>query len=163
MLDGRAFGAVIQRLVDPCGVEREAFPNAAVVDGDAGVLADEVRPLLGHLDVLEDRVQDALAGRMRLAAGCVGERVAEVLRDVLQRPDIQVRCCVLDDLLEIRGDHAALAAAVRPARRPNTVHSSRELPIILFRPCVPPAISPQAKRPGTVVSPCSSMTRPPFW
>ena len=31
-----------------------------------------------------------------------------------------------------------------PARRPKTTHSSSELPIMRFRPCVPPAISPQA-------------------
>ena len=42
MLDGRARGAVAQRLVDPRRVEREALADAAVVDGDAGVLADEV-------------------------------------------------------------------------------------------------------------------------
>ena len=35
----------------------------------------------------------------------------------------------------------------RPARRPKTQHSRSELPIIRLRPCVPPAISPQAKRP----------------
>ena len=163
MLDGGALGAVVQRLVDPRRVEREALADAAVVDGDAGVLADEVHALLGHLDVLEDRVEHALAGRVRLAAGRVGERVAEILRDVLQRPHVEVRRRVLDDLLEIGRDHAALAAAARPARRPKTQHSSSELPIIRFRPCVPPAISPQAKRPGTVVSPSSSMTRPPFW
>ena len=163
VLDGRALGAVAQRLVDPRGVEREALADAAVVDGDAGVLADEVDALLCDLDVLEDRVEHALAGRMRLATGGVGERVAEVLRDVLQRPHVEVGRRVLDHLLEVGGDHAALSAAARPARRPKTQHSSRELPIIRFRPCVPPAISPQAKRPGTVVSPCSSMTRPPFW
>src|SRR4029453_18185190 len=63
----------------------------------------------------------------------------------------------------VEPDHAALSAAAVPARRPKTVHSSRLLPIIRLRPWVPPAISPQAKRPGSVVSPCSSITRPPFW
>ena len=74
------------------------------------------------------------------------ERVAQVLRDVLQRPDVEVRRGVLDGLPEIDRDgaHAALSAAAWPARRPKTVHSSKELPIIRLRPWVPPAISPQA-------------------
>ena len=42
-------------------------------------------------------------------------------------------------------------AAAFPARRPKTQHSSNELPIIRLRPCVPPAISPQAYRPSKVV------------
>ena len=131
-----------------------------------GVLADEVLLLLGHLDVPEDRLEDALARDGRLGARRLGERVAQVLRDVLERPDVQVRGGVLDDLLQIGGDgHQPLAfsAAALPARRPKTQHSSRELPIIRLRPCVPPAISPQAKRPSSVVSPCSSITSPPFW
>ena len=47
----------------------------------------------------------------------------------------------------------AASAAARPARRPNTAQSSRELPIILLRPCTPPVISPAAYRPSTVVCP----------
>ena len=95
----------------------------------------------------EDRLEHALPGNRRLRLGGVGERVAEVLRDVLQRPDVEVRRGVLDDLLEIGGDRhhaAAFAAAAAPARRPKTQHSRSELPIIRLRPCVPPAISPQA-------------------
>ena len=80
-------------------------------------------------------------------AARVVERVAQVLRDVLQRPDVEVRGGVLDGVLEIGGDRAhalAFSAAARPARRPKTTHSSSELPIMRLRPCVPPAISPQA-------------------
>ena len=49
--------------------------------------------------------------------GGLGERVAEILRDVLQRPDVEVRGGVLDDLLEIGGDGhhaAAFSAAAAP-------------------------------------------------
>ena len=111
-------------------------------------------------------LQDALPGDRRLAAGGVRERVAEVLRDVLQRPDVEVRGGVLDGAIEIDVDccaHFALSAAALPARRPKTQHSSSELPIIRLRPCVPPAISPQANSPSSVVSPSVSMTSPPFW
>src|SRR5205823_12913787 len=116
--------------------------------------------------VLDDRVQDPLTGNRGFAPLRLDERVAQVLRDVLQRPDVEIRRGVLDGVLEIRRDRAhrhAFSAAAAPARRPKTVHSSSELPIIRFRPCAPPAISPQAKTPSSVVSPCSSMTRPPFW
>ena len=89
------------------------------------------------------------------------------LRDVLQGPHVEVRGRILDGVLQVGGDvdaHAlAFSAAARPARRPNTQHSRRELPIIRLRPCVPPAISPQANRPSMVVSERSSITRPPFW
>ena len=60
-------------------------------------------------------------------------------------------------------------AAARPARRPNTVQSSSELPIIRFRPCTPPVISPAAYRPAigrplrrTAASPSTS-TPPWVW
>src|SRR4029078_4648694 len=95
------------------------------------------------------------------------QRVTEILRDVLQRPDVEMRRGVLDGVLQL-GDgvdaHSlALFAAALPARRPKTTHSSSELPIMRFRPCVPPAISPQAKTPSSVVSASASITRPPFW
>ena len=98
-----------------------------------------------------------------------GQSVAEILRDVLQSPDVKVRSGVLDCMLQLgsRVDahaHAlAFSAAALPALRPKTTHSSNELPIMRFRPCVPPAISPQANTPSSVVSPSSSITSPPFW
>src|ERR1044072_4598372 len=165
VLQRRALGAGLQRLVDPRRVEREVLADAARVDRDARVLADEVVLVVGDLDVADDRVEHAPARNRRLPLLRVEQRVAQVLRDVLQRPDVEVGRGVLDRLADVGGDgaHAALPAAAAPARRPKTVHSSRLLPIIRLRPCVPPAISPQAKRPGSVVSPCSSITRPPFW
>src|SRR6266545_1714992 len=145
-------------------MEGKMLADVACVDGDAGVLADEVLLLVRDLDVLQDRGEDAPAGHARLALGRVRERVAEVLRDVLQRPDVQMRGGVLDDAFEIGGDHAlAFSAAARPARRPKTQHSSSEFPIMRLRPCVPPAISPHAYSPSSVVSAFASITRPPFW
>ena len=67
MLERRALGAVVQRLVDPRRVEREVLADAARVDGDAGVLADEVASVVGDLDVAQDRLEHALPGHRRLA------------------------------------------------------------------------------------------------
>ena len=121
--------------------------DAAVVDRDPGVLADEVLLVVCDGDVLDDRVEHPLARRRGLAGARRDERVAQILRNVLQRPDVEVGGGVGDDRLDIGGYGVhvlAFSAAARPARRPKTQHSSRELPIIRFRPCVPPAISPQA-------------------
>ena len=148
MLDGGARRAVAQRLVDPRGMEREVLADAAGVDGDAGVLADEVLLVVGDVHVAVDRLEHALPGDRGLALERGGERVAEVLRNVLQRPDVEVRRSVFDGVLEIGGGDGAhtlaFSAAALPARRPKTQHSRRELPIMRLRPCVPPAISPHA-------------------
>jgi hypothetical protein len=148
-------------------MEREVLADAAVVDGDPGVLADEVLLLVRDLDVPVDRLENPDPGDGCLAVERRCERVAQVLRDVLQGPDVEVRGGVLDGLGEIGGRdraHAfAFVAAFDPALRPNTTHSRSELPIMRFRPCVPPAISPHAKTPSRVVSALVSITRPPFW
>ena len=104
VLDRRAGGAVAQPLVDPGRVEREVLADPGVIDGDAGVLADEVLLGVGDADVAVDRLEHALARHRGLAVARSGERVAQVLRDVLQRPDIEVRGGILDDVLEICGD-----------------------------------------------------------
>ena len=62
--------------------------------------------LLGDLDVAEDRLQHALPGHGGLAPSGVRERVAQVLRDVLQRPDVEMRGGVLDGRVEIGRDDA---------------------------------------------------------
>jgi hypothetical protein len=95
--------------------------HAARVDRDPRVLADEVLLIVGDLDVAQNRRQHAPSGYGRLALGGVCERVAQILRDVLERPDVEVRRGVLDDAFEIRRDHVrAPSAAARLARRPKT-------------------------------------------
>ena len=164
MLDRRTLGPGLQRRLNSRRMQRKLLADPAGVDGNAGVLADEVLLVVGDLDVAQDRRQHALPRDRRLASGRVGKRVAQVLRDVLQRPDVQVRRGVLDDAFEIGRDHArAPSAAARPARRPKTQHSNNEFPIIRFLPCVPPAISPHAYIPSIVVVAFVSMTSPPFW
>ena len=66
MLDRRARSSVAQAFVDPRGMQREVLADAHVVDGDAGVLADEVLLAVGDVDVLVDRLEHALPGNRRL-------------------------------------------------------------------------------------------------
>src|SRR5580765_6570690 len=106
VLQRRALRTGLQRFVDARRVEREVLADTAGVDSDARVLADEVVLVVGDLDVLDDRVEHALARDRGLPLLCVDERIPQVLRDVLQRPDVEVRRCVLDRLLEIRCDDA---------------------------------------------------------
>ena len=120
MLDRRARGAVAERFVDARGMQREVLADVARVDGDAGVLADEVALGVGDLDVAEDRVQHADARDGRLARRGVLERVAEILRDVLQRPDVEVRGGVLDRVLKSNGAVGGDVRA-RAARGPALV------------------------------------------
>jgi hypothetical protein len=44
-----------------------------------------------------------------------------------------------------------------PARRPKTIRSHSELPPRRLEPCMPPATSPAAKRPGTQVAAVSGV------
>src|SRR3954452_21416279 len=62
VLDRRALGAGLERRVNSCGVQGKMLADAARVNGDAGVLANEVLLGVRDLDVLEDRLQNALAG-----------------------------------------------------------------------------------------------------
>ena len=76
VLEGRALGAGLKRLVDLRRVEREVLADAAGVDRDARVLADEVVLLVGDGDVLDDRVQDALPRHRGLAVPRRSQSVA---------------------------------------------------------------------------------------
>ena len=67
----------------------------------------------------------------------------------------------LSDLWLRRLRPLAYSAAPRPARRPKTRRSDSELPPSRLAPCMPPAHSPAAKRPGTVAAPVSASTRTP--
>jgi hypothetical protein len=98
VLDGRARSAVAQAFVDARRVQWEVLADAAGVDGDPRVLADEVVLAVRDLDVLVNRLEDALAGNGGFAPTGIGERVAQVLRDVLQRPDVEVRRRVLESV-----------------------------------------------------------------
>jgi len=103
MLDGRARGTVAQALVDPCRVQREVLADTNVVDGNARVLTDEVLLAVGDVDVLVDRLEHASPGDRRLLLASSGERIAQVLRNVLERPHVEVGRRVLDRVLQVGG------------------------------------------------------------
>src|SRR5581483_8193016 len=127
VLERRPCGAVAQRLVDARRMQREALADTAVVDGDARVLAHEVLLAVGDVDVPVNRLQHPLPRYRRLARPRRVERVPEVLRDVLQRPDVQMCCRVLDRLLQLGvhvDDHSApRLLACRPSRAASEDHT----------------------------------------
>jgi hypothetical protein len=82
-------------------MEWEVLADSRVVDGDSRVLADEVLLVIGDVDVAVDGLEDAPARHRGLLLARGRKRVAEVLRDVLERPDVEVRGRVLDRVLEI--------------------------------------------------------------
>ena len=107
MLNGGTLGPGLQRGVNSCGMQGKMLADTTRIDGDSGVLADEVLLGLRDRDVLQDRLQNALSGDRRLARCSICKRVAQVLRDVLQRPDVEVRRRVFDCGFEIGdGDRA---------------------------------------------------------
>ena len=96
-----------------------------------------------------DRLEDAAARDRGLAVARVGERVAQVLRDVLQRPHVEVRGRVLDRVLQIGVvsiviQLLAFSDAALPGAPSEDDAFEQVLPIMRLRPCVPPAISPHA-------------------
>src|SRR4029079_5895117 len=96
-----------ERFVDSRGMQRKVLADLRVIDGDARVLADEVALVVGDIDIAMDRLEDALAGDGRLAFERSGERIAQVLWNVLQRPDVEMRRGVLDGVLKLcRGVNA---------------------------------------------------------
>ena len=78
--------------------------DPGVVDGDTGVLADEVLLRVGDADVAVDRLEDAAARNGRLPLERGAERVAEILGDVLQRPDVEGGGRILDGVLDVGRD-----------------------------------------------------------
>ena len=126
MLDRRPLRPVEEGLVDPRRVQREVLADPAVVDRDTRVLTDEVLLVVRDRDVPDDRVEDAPSRHRGLALARGDKRVAEVLRDVLERPHVEVRGCVLDGLLQIGGDsvHRFLPSSVG-APAPTTSPSPR--------------------------------------
>ena len=66
MLARRALAAAPDRLLERHAVHFDAAPDPHVVDRDAGVLAQQVLPLLGDSDVLDHGVEHGAAGGVGL-------------------------------------------------------------------------------------------------
>ena len=148
VLDRRARGAVAQRVVDARRMQREVLADVARVDGDAGVLADEVASRCrrsrrcggsSRARACRARTSRARAPPRARRAGPAGCPSAPRRRGAPRRPRPHAAA-----RLWCRCSYARFLAAALPARRPKTTHSSNELPIMRLRPCVPPAISPHA-------------------
>ena len=168
VLDRRARGAVSQR-------RRRCAPGGAGSARRRGSGRRRCR-CPGRRGSSRRRRSARCAGSSRARAGpgptsrarAPRERVAQVLRDVLQRPDVEVRGRVLDRVLEVGRSVVVLMPALsprRPCRRGGRRRSTRAASCPSSgcgRAC-----RRRSRRTRTalrrVVSPCSSITRPPFW
>ena len=132
----------------------ESQLHRQVIRKEADAHPIEVHVLAGGVKPAKQVVRDVQSVAMAQFDLDIDHRIVSVVQ-------------IPDDSVEVgggrRAHRLAFSEAARPARRPKTTHSSSELPIMRLRPWVPPAISPQAYRPSSVVSACSSITRPPFW
>ena len=129
----------IERELDGSGARVFRFEVLEARDRGAACVADLARDRLCNCGVV--------SGPVCLDPGVVDDDGGPSSRELsrIHRAEATPGPGHQDDApVEANLAHAAFSAAALPARRPNTVHSSSELPIMRLRPCVPPAISPQA-------------------
>ena len=126
--------------VDPRRMQREALADAAVVDGDArcpgrrGSSPSSATWTFRRI-VSSTRWPGIDVSRARR----VGERVAQILRDVLQRPHVEVRGRVLHRrLLEIGGDGSVTARRLSGRSPPRAPAEDAALEQGVAHHAVPP-------------------------
>ena len=100
MFLGGALAAAADRVLHRRAVELDMAADGDVVDRNAGVLAQQVPGALGHRDVLDHGVENGLAGGVGLLAHQPLEALLDVVRQQLERADIE-RLAELLDFLEI--------------------------------------------------------------
>ena len=100
MLLGRALAAAADRFFHCRAVELDVVADGDVVNGDAGVLAEQVLGALGDRDILHHGAEDGLAGGVGFLAQQPLEALLDVARQQLERADIE-RLAELFDFLDI--------------------------------------------------------------
>ncbi len=96
MLARRALAAAPDRALEVDPGDLDAAADGHVVDGDAGVLAEEVLGLLGDADVGDHRAEHALRGRIALRRGQAREALLHVRRQDLERAHVELARDLLD-------------------------------------------------------------------
>ena len=105
MLLGGALAAAADRFLHAGAVELDVAADDDVVDRNAGVLAEQVLGALGDRDVLDHGAEDGLAGGVGLLHQQPLEALLDVVRQQLERADIERLAQLLDFLeIELHGD-----------------------------------------------------------
>src|SRR5438270_6135568 len=96
MLLGRALAAAADRLLKRKAVDFDTAADPDVVDGNAGVLAEEIVGVLGDRDVVDHGGEHALRARVALVCRERLKTLLDVGRQHLQRPDVELLRRFLD-------------------------------------------------------------------
>ncbi len=96
MLVRRALAAAADRFLERHAVDLDAAADPDVVDRDAGVLAQKIVGGLGDRDVADHGAEHALRAGVALLLREAREALLDVRRQLLQRPDVELLCRLLD-------------------------------------------------------------------
>src|SRR6185437_15358739 len=93
----RPRAAATDRLLEGDAVEFDAAADGDIVDGNAGILAEQIVGALGDGDVLAHGGEDRLRRVVALGFGEPGEAELHVVGQDLEGADIEELCRLLDD------------------------------------------------------------------
>ena len=143
MLARGALDAAADRGLERHAVHVDVAADDDVVDRDAGVLAEQVVGALGHRDVLDHRREDRLGGAVALAGVEPLEALLDVVRQHLQRADIEELGRLLDRVrvdMELVGVVAGTAHRCMPHLRTVCVSMVRKTTLSTSRPMMMTAV-----------------------
>ena len=123
---GRPGAATSDGLLEVDAFDLDAAADGDIVNGNAGVLAEQVIGLLGDSNVLDHGRQNGLAGTIRLGGVQALEPLLDVVREHLQRPDIKEFCGFLDGVqINLHGSFLLSTKTTQMAIKPHRRSSSR--------------------------------------
>ncbi len=100
MFLGGALAAAADRLFHARAVQLDVSADGDVVDRNAGVLTEQIVGAFGHRDIFDHGAEDGLASRVGFFHQQPLEALLDVVRQQLERADIE-RLGELLDFLEI--------------------------------------------------------------
>ena len=98
MLARRAFATAAYRLLECVAVNLDVRSDQQVVNGNTGVLAQQVVRIFRHLDIRHHGGQHALRSRCSFSLGQTGQSRLDIRRQHFQCADVQRHCGLLHRL-----------------------------------------------------------------
>ncbi len=149
ILGGGARAAAADRLLHRRAVELDVLADDDVVDRDAGVLAQQVLPLLGDRDVLDHGVEHGAAGGVGLRRHQPLEAALDVRRQELDRADVERLGDLFDFLrIELHAQGSWKQASYNMRTTPEAIRNKpQHLPeALLVEPAIEIPADPGAER-----------------